>query len=199
METKRDRQHMLTRTGKRWSSFSRGHPVASALQIAEIPLECVHGLKGGGVGMDEQGMGFVLYLLCCALPPPPFHNKIYIFFSVSIKCQLNFLGAMRDVSYPSGCVARWCILVVCCTCRCVFFVCFWRGECEGVGVGLASIERDERWCCTWFSTVWVNLCSLESSSCDGGEHTYAKNMFRLLIDGFYLVFTATHQSLFVNS
>ena len=29
--------------------FSCGHPVASALQIAEIPLECVPGLKGGGV------------------------------------------------------------------------------------------------------------------------------------------------------
>lgn len=83
-----------------------------------------------------------------------------------------------------------------------FFLCVSEGVNEGGGGGvgvLASIERDESCCCTWFRTVWVNLCSLESSSCDGGEHMYEKNMFRLLIDGFYLVFTATHQSLFVNS
>lgn len=41
--TEKDRQKMKL-------IFFHGHPVASALQIAEIPLECIPGLKGGWGG-----------------------------------------------------------------------------------------------------------------------------------------------------
>lgn len=101
--TEKDRQKMKL-------IFFRGHPVVSALQIAKIPFECVPGLKGDGVGTGEQGMG-LRYLgfgtLCFFFPPtpPPLPPRNVFFFSVCIKCQVNFLGAMRDVSSPSVCVA----------------------------------------------------------------------------------------------
>lgn len=76
-----------------------------------------------------------------------------IFFSVCIKCQVNFLGAMRDVSSPSVCVAGWWIVSGCFACRCVYVcvslcVCAclclygWMGKGKGAWQGK---ERDERW------------------------------------------------------
>lgn len=47
----------------------------------------------------------------------------------------------------------------------------------------------------WLSTVWVNLLSLESLNGDRGRHACEKNMFRVLIDAFGLVFMATHPCL----
>lgn len=91
--------------------------MASALQIAEIPLECIPGLKGGEMGKDEQGMGlcYLCFGTLCFFSLPPLK---YI-FSVCIKCQVNFLGAMRDVSSTSVCVARRWIVAGCCVRRCV--------------------------------------------------------------------------------
>lgn len=67
----------------------------------------------------------------------PSPTKIY-FFSVCIKCQVNFLGAMRDVSSPSVCVAGWWIVAGCFACRCVY-----------VYVSLCV-------CVCVFVSIWVN-------------------------------------------
>lgn len=95
------------------------------------PSNASLGLWGGEVGKGEQGMGlcYLCFSTLCffSLPPPKY------IFSVCIKCQVNFLGAVRDVSSPSVCVAgRW-IVAGWCACRCVS-VCLCLRVCVSVSV-----------------------------------------------------------------
>lgn len=93
-----------------------------------------------------------------------------IFFSVCIKCQVNFLGAMRDVSSPSVCVAGWWIVSGCFACRCVYVcvslcvcarVCVYMGE-WGKEKGHGKAKREMRGGGGGFSTVCINWFSLKS-------------------------------------
>lgn len=74
-------------------SLYRGHPVASALQIAKIPFQCIPELKGVGAGTDEQGMGLCYlafgafcFFFSLFLPSPP--QKTYIFFLSASNVKL---------------------------------------------------------------------------------------------------------------
>lgn len=70
--------------------FFTGHPVASAMQIAEISLECVPGLKGGrekgGLGWRRVNKRWVyaisafVHFVLFFFPPT---TEIYIFLSAS--------------------------------------------------------------------------------------------------------------------
>lgn len=149
-----DNIHVLTRTEMKafFIFIFRGHPVASALQIIEIPLKYVPGFKGAAMGKGEQGMslcylgfGTLFFFLTSS---SPHHQNIY-FFSVCIKCQVNFLGAMRDVSSPSACVAGWLMEAVCDECQCVYiYVCLYMCAStpakKGIRMG-QSKRKDQRW------------------------------------------------------
>lgn len=80
----------------------------------------------------------VHFVFFFSLPPPKY------IFSVCIKCQVNFLGAMRDVSSPFGMCGR----VVDCgrvVCVCVSDMCACVSVCMGEwGKGHGKAKREAR-------------------------------------------------------
>lgn len=170
METKKDRQHILARTGKRWSSFFHGHPVASALQIAKIPLECIPGLKEGGVGKGEQGLGlcYPCFGTLCFFFFFPSPTKIYFFLSASnVKLISWALWGMcpplRYVWQGGGlCQGALRAGVFMCACLSVCVrVCVYMGE-WGKEKGHGKAKREMRGGGGGFSTVCINWFSLKS-------------------------------------
>lgn len=124
METKGDTQHTRRRTGERWSSFSSGTQWRLHCRSLKSPSNASLGLKGVGWGRMNKGWVYAVSALV--------HFGVFFFFlslphwnifSVCIKCQVNFLGAMRDVSSPSLRVAERWIVAGCrarrCVCMCV--------------------------------------------------------------------------------